>query len=342
MSSTAVLRMGSVSVEIESPRCYPLIDLPLSTIKTLVEPHLHGLTIDTATLLTTGYNNTHYKLIFNEQPEPLILRIYTRSQAACPLEANLFEKIKNKIPVPVTTAMDTSCKIIDYPFALQMWLAGDCFIDLILQDDRDSLAKAFKKSGELLGRLTHFKFPGPGQFNSDVSLIDIPSAYKKNNIYLVYLMENLAHPNIHAHLDKEKIIELKDFIINTAEYLPEDNHYLTHGDFKPTNILLLNINDDWHITGLLDWEFCASGSYYFDIATFMRYDYLYSAEEIASFITGFEKTSNITLPNTWKKTAKVIDLANLCETLTHDEIEEKLKEQTIDLINKTMNDWDIF
>ena len=47
----------------------------------------------------------------------------------------------------------------------------------------------------------------------------------------------------------------------------ESDRRLVHGDFNPTNILI----DDGAVSGVLDWEYCHSGTPYMDIGNLLRH-----------------------------------------------------------------------
>jgi len=147
-----------------------------------------------------------------------------------------------------------------------------------------------------------------------------------------YLSNQKAQKSLGPRLE-----HLSKIIQENMHHLPDVNPplCLVHGDFRATNILLHQVDHEWKVSGLIDWEFAFSGPCIYDIAKFIRYDERVTEAFNEAFIEGFCSGGGV-LPENWKTQAKLIDLINLCSVLALDETSEKKEQRTLKQIDYTL------
>ena len=93
------------------------------------------------------------------------------------------------------------------------------------------------------------------------------------------------------------------------------HHTLVHGDFDPSNILVLNKHNIWHVSGVIDWEFTHKGNIMRDIAHMLRYRREVTPSFTEGFIDGL--TEKIMLPPNWEKVVDIHNVLALLESLAY-------------------------
>ena len=120
--------------------------------------------------------------------------------------------------------------------------------------------------------------------------------------------------------------------------LGEENH-LVHGDFGNRNVLVRKAPGKWVVSAVLDWEFAIAGSPLVDVGHFLRYETLSRPRVEPQFSRGFRDAGG-TLPDDWRRLARVVDLMALCESLTHDALPSAIVSELIELVAATVEDRD--
>ncbi len=101
--------------------------------------------------------------------------------------------------------------------------------------------------------------------------------------------------------------------------------YKVHGDFNPTNILIRQ----GMVSGIVDWEFCHSGTPYMDIGNLLRNT---DSDYHSQIKLGIE-AGGMSLPSDWKERAELVDLGSHLEFLTSNR-SESFKRQCVVRIDR--------
>ncbi|WBW96491.1 phosphotransferase [Oceanirhabdus sp. W0125-5] len=161
----------------------------------------------------------------------------------------------------------------------------DSVMDLI---DEESKKKIFIQIGKQLGELHKIKeYDKFGDFDIEGNVINGYKTYK----------EKFAKSctNIEEWILKQELPE-KELLIEGLKVLKEDidsiefdkTGYVTHGDYDGRNILVNEVNGEWSISGILDFEICNSSVRDRDmIALYQKY-FLENKMLEEAFLEGYE------------------------------------------------------
>ena len=93
---------------------------------------------------------------------------------------------------------------------------------------------------------------------------------------------------------------------------------LVHHDFNPKNIMVNQEDNQWQISGIIDWEFSFSASPLIDIGNFLRFEDEMPPETKDYFMTGYLSEGR-SLPAEWRKISLILDLVVIGEFLANKE-----------------------
>jgi len=114
---------------------------------------------------------------------------------------------------------------------------------------------------------------------------------------------------------------------------------LVHGDFGKRNVLVRRKGGRWAVAAVLDWEFAISCSPLTDIGHFLRYERAASAVAEPHFSDGYLHSGG-TLPQEWRRLARLVDMTALCESLTHEQLPDAVTAELVELIRATVENRD--
>jgi len=114
---------------------------------------------------------------------------------------------------------------------------------------------------------------------------------------------------------------------------------LVHGDFGKRNVMVRLTGGRWKVAALLDWEFALSGTPLVDLGRFLRYEQKTRPVAEPQFSTGYLEAGG-KLPQAWRQLARLIDLAALTESLTHDELPDAVVTELVELVSRTVENRD--
>lgn len=167
------------------------------------------------------------------------------------------------------------------------------------------------KTGQVLAKIQSFHFPDSGFFDDNLMITQNSS----ENNYIEFVDNSLTHHNVMECLGSDVITTIKHHFNALKRFLPnEGESHLVHADFDPANILVDIIDDEWTITGVLDWEFAFSGSPLWDVANMLRYSHQMPAVFETSFIQGL--SIKYPPPQDWEITIHLLNVMSLLDCLT--------------------------
>jgi len=251
----------------------------------LIRDFLHGRKISTVELMASGRSNTNYKLVLTHG-NTYALRIYSHGDAR--RETYVMDLVRDLVPVPVEVPRGGSWSVFSF-------LEG-----ALLQDVPEHSGAAV----QALTRISSVVLASPGIIEPDARISQFAFGGAKG-----YILESLENPGVSVWLGPEWVEAVLRILKREEGRLAELDAEcrLVHGDFNPTNIL---IKDD-AVSGVLDWEFCHSGSPYMDIGNLLRH----TGAEYHPLIESGLRAGGMALPGDWRERAELVDLTSQIEFL---------------------------
>jgi hypothetical protein len=252
----------------------------------LIQSFLRGRDIASAHLLPSGKINTNYKLVLSDGLV-CVARLYSQGDAA--REVAIMDMVRDLVPVPREIDRGEGWSVFSF-------LEGE-----LLQRVPEHSAAAARA----LVKISSVEFGSPGWIDQDGSVS--PFSFGGGDGFTA---EMLGRSDVRAWLGEEAVGAVVEILDHEEERRGELNaeSRLVHGDFNPTNILVL----DGAVSGILDWEFSHSGTPYMDIANLLRN----TNPSIHHQIRGGLEAEGMELPDDWQERAELVDLSSHLEFLT--------------------------
>lgn len=311
------------------------VDINVSLAQKLIASYCHD-PIKSLILLSEGCANTNIKVEF-EKRRPVVIRIYLREKESMAREIALQHLLNKKLPIPKIYHADDSCRLIEHPYAIMEFVDGILMRNIILSGDHHDIADCAFSAGVYLNHLRQIKFNRGGFFKENLEI----RPFSSEEEYLPFAHSCLKEGNVQESLGLKFVDRLSQFIETNQNYLPNKNYTnLTHADFDPANMLVKKINGHYQISAILDWEFAFSGSYLLDIGMFLRYSHKLPTIYEEKFINGIMSEGE-TLPENWKKSAKLMDIICLLSLLYWNPKNERpnLNNDVVSLLKYTVDYW---
>ena len=312
------------------------IDLDVLLAAKLIAPFARD-EIDELVLLSEGCANTNFKVTFKTRRQPVVLRIYVRDHSALARETQLHRLLNGKLPIPALLYADDSKLHIPHPYAVMEWIEGRLMRDIILSKNEDDVSSCAYDAGKYLSVLRNIHFEKGGFFEPDLSV----RPFSADEDYFPYINWLLNEPSLTNSMGNELTAAIKKLIADNTQYIPDKNDAnLTHADYDPANMLVRQIDGQWKISAILDWEFSLSSTYLLDVGLFLRFSERLPVCYEQNFIKGIEDYSGA-LPEGWKKTAKLMDLLCLLQLAYYNPREQRpnMHNDVMSLIQNILSTW---
>lgn len=271
-------------------------------LKTLMNQGIPDLIPESFDPLSGGNRNLNLRV--HGKDSSAILRLYLNDPKAGVREKNIYDMLRDNIPVPQVfyTGMYDGIS-----FSILEDMPGISLRDFLLNHN-DPDFQIMESVGELLSSFQRFPFDHAGFFDEtlNINIIDYAMDIK------AYGLNTLQKEPVQRALSTTMINAIVQRIENTDFTILEKNPHFTHGDFGPENILVTTGENGWEISALLDTEFSFSGSFLQDIANMMRYAH----KMPKAFETQFFKGLSITLPNNWESMTETLNILALLDILS--------------------------
>ena len=254
--------------------------------RSLIESFLQGRELSLVELLAAGKSNTNYKLILGDG-QRFVLRLYSHGDAQ--REVYVMGLARDVVPVPQVLQRGEAWSVFSFM-------------------EGESLERLPQHSGaaaEALARISSIVFQEPGWIDSNGSVSPFPFGGVRG-----FIAESLDKADVRAWIGEESVVRIEQIIKVESGRLEEleSDRRLVHGDFNPTNILI----GDGAVSGVLDWEYCHSGTPYMDIGNLLRHT---PAEYHGQIKAGLE-AGGMAVPSDWIERAQLVDLTSHLEFLT--------------------------
>ncbi len=304
----------------------------------MLQPAFPGRSVTSVELLTAGKCNTNYKIQVAGLDDAFVLRIYTRDRAACQKDVDILALVQERVPVPEMLYSHTGDNAEDTTYAVTTWADGVLLSDVMVASDVTALAACAYEAGKTLAAIGSYTFPHAGFFGPGLTIAE--AFEDSQQTALAYIEQSLFNARAGQRLGKNLTQRLWHFVTANAGYfaLMDEVATLVHSDFKGFNILVHEVQKQWRISAVLDWEFAFAGSPLVDIGNMLRYDRLLPPAFTAQFIHGYQEQGGH-LPAAWRKGAKLSDLVSLCEFLDAPTTNDAKLQEVTGLIIDTLTYW---
>jgi fructokinase len=287
--------------------------------------------------LTDGLRNANFRLRLDSTGESFVLRLYEHDPSLCQKELDLCRLIRASVPIPEVIYAEPKGWEDVAPFALLRYVEGISYGELNRSGDRDAIAPAAESVGEALAAIGGISFSQSGWLAPGPSVCESPP--EGTNRIPRFVEACLASKLLQQRVPISFFEIIHELIWLWAPRLEgiEDEARLVHGDFGKRNLLVREIAGVWRVVAVLDWEFAVSGSPLVDIGHFLRYERSSRPSAEPHFSNGYLNGGG-TLSEDWRRLARILDAAALCESLTHDYLPEKVTTELIELIRAVVED----
>lgn len=320
-------------------RAEPRRCLPSGALDGIVQTALPGARVLACEALSNGLRNANFKLRLDRAPDSVVLRIYEHDASLCRKEIDLMSLAGAAVPVPEVLHAEPEGWADLPPFLITRWIEGISFRDLKRSGDRQAIAEAAGAVGETLAAIGRFTFPKPGWLLPGPAvgapLLEGADALPRF-IDLCLATENLRG-RMSSDLREGTQAEMWRWAKRLAHHTEEA--CLAHGDFNRRNLLVHLAAGRWRVAAVLDWEFAVSGSPLADIGSFLRYERAAQPMAEPHFSEGYQRAGG-QLPADWRRLARLIDLAALCESLTHDALPDTVTVEIVEIVRAVVEDRD--
>ncbi|ARI78345.1 phosphotransferase family protein [Halobacillus mangrovi] len=255
--------------------------------------------------LSGGLSHTNYKATFSDHP-PLVLRV-SEDELNLKMEKNLHDRLDNNNKVPHFFEI---IPIKSYKVGVLEWKQGQSVKDLLYRGVSSVQRKLGFSAGVELAKLRSYSFNKSGFLNQSLEVDEVfnmtPESFMKT-------IDHFLEEYIPKWIEAEFIRKIREFAKERSWLIELDgfSSSLVHGDFNGLNLL----GNKGEITAVLDWEFAMSGSLYWDIGNFIRYQSIPNFQHCEKGLVEGLKSKGITLPDEWKQIAQLYDLVALCSML---------------------------
>jgi aminoglycoside phosphotransferase (APT) family kinase protein len=305
----------------------PIKQIDIETAQKLIKEFDKDFLINQISLSNQGRSTSNYILHQKNSHEKLLLRILPQNDISCRKEMGLFFLLNDYIPIPEIYYTNETCQIIDKPYQIVEFIQGITLAEHLLQGIPvpDQLISDIAEKSALLHRTV---YEHEGSLNAQLEIIEeLPPISTWHQFFL----SKLAGERLGTDLKKK----LQNFLSMHKSLFDEICQYfvLSHGDFRPDNILVL----DGKLQAMIDWENALSAPLYFDIGQFFRYAELLPKKAERIFAQSYNACAIKPLDNDWKLKSRLMDSVNLLCLLELPHISTDWQNELIRKIRETID-----
>ncbi|MGA3074668.1 MAG: aminoglycoside phosphotransferase family protein [Bryobacteraceae bacterium] len=320
-------------------RAEPRRSLPAPVLERIARTAFPGCRVLSSEPLGDGKRNANFKLHLDPAPAPVVLRIYEHDPTLCQKEIDLMRLVSAAVPVPEVIYAEPHGWEDLPPFTFTRWIEGITFKELKRSGDADAIPQAAQAAGEILATIGSFRFPKPGWLapgpTVGAPLVEGADPTPR------FIDLCLAAENLQRRMAAELCDRTHALVWSWAPRLAalDAETSLVHGDFNKRNLLLRPAGGRWRVAAVLDWEFAVSSSPLADLGSFLRYERAARPLAEPHFSVGYMHAGG-RLPHDWRRLAQLLNLVALCESLTHDELQDDVVAELVELVRATIEDRD--
>lgn len=319
-------------------RSEPIVNLDLESLTELIQPIFKGQTVIAAQTTVGGLANTNYKLELSKQSQPILLRLFVRNSKNYKKEFAISQLVRGWVKVANFLYVAPSNPLTGNSYAILEWIDGVLLDSVVQSVSQEELVQIGKAVGCELAKIHCFKFERTGLFDDDLQVTRPISINSQG--FLSFIHEALIDGIGYQRLGGEFTEQFWNFAQAKAYILDEINTYtpcLVHSDYGGSNILIRRTEEEWVVSGILDWEFAYSGSTLADIGHILRSPLGLMNQFEQSLIYGFVENDGF-LPVNWKVMSKLLDLLAWVEFLNRPTSRVNVINSARKVISDTMNE----
>jgi aminoglycoside phosphotransferase (APT) family kinase protein len=302
-------------------RRYPLIDVGADTAVALLGRLPGAPRPRTFKLLTGGHINTSYVADLDDG-QRIVLRIGAAGAPGLRKEVDLLRRLAGSVPVPRVHLLVADPQVFDHPYAVLEWIAGAALGELLASRPQAAPEIGDAVASALLQIAGHTlpAHPAPP--------------------FVEYVRGCLFDRGASHWIGDENTARLWSFVQQHGARLEAAcaDRVLVHGDFQGDNILLDNQTGHWQVRAVLDWEWAQEGCQLRDLGCLLRN----TGEAGDAFERGIEAgfaRRGAPLPSTWRRSARIWDLAANCEKLACPMHRGEVTARSILIIERCLSDY---
>ena len=228
--------------------------------------------------ITEGYSHYMYLVKIDKEPFEVIVRFSNNKKEDVGLskEKYIIEILqKNSIPAPKIYAFKEEYIILEKFNGIRL----DTIWDSLTKQEKIQITR---EMGKLLSKIHGIKLEkfgkieNEGKIKADVAfnfrqMGEIIPYNKFLRQWLVDHFEDFARMATYKHISNEFLIKFFVFLINNKDKLEYNGEpTLIHGDYHTGHIFVEKINNEYKITGIIDFEFALSYSPDYDFIKLHR------------------------------------------------------------------------
>jgi aminoglycoside phosphotransferase (APT) family kinase protein len=320
-------------------RSEPRRTLPVPLLEHAVHTAFPGCTVTEIQPFADGLRNANFRLRLDSKSELFVLRLYEHDASLCQKEVDLMRLVGASVPVPEVIHAEPR-GLDDCPsFMLMRYVEGITFRELKRGGDPDAIGQAAYSAGETLAAIGRILFPKSGWL-APGPVVTAPLLEGLDPMPR-FVELCLSSPKLQLRMPAALRDRTQALVWSWASQLADLNGeaHLVHGDFNRRNLLVKSISGRWSVAAVLDWEFAISGSPLNDIGNFLCYERTSQPLVEPHFSTGYLQAGG-TLPDGWRRLARLVDLTAICESLTRDQLPDTIIAELVELVHATIDNRD--
>ena len=311
------------------PRQQPLVALDAAGAQRLLRPLYPDAEVEAVTPLAGGLINTNLRVTLAGRPKPLLLRLYQREAGLARKEAAIADALAGRLPVARFLLVADDNPVTGHAYAVTDCIEGTPF-DRVAADLAANLADGAliglgRDIGAALGRIHRVKFDRYGFFADGLTVTRAIDLDRRGVLAFLRscVREGPGTLRLEPELAEAAVGLMRRHGALIDSWLPQP--CLVHGDFNPQNLLVAHedaggrgIGGHWRLATVLDWEFAFSGTPAFDLGNLIRPPLGRHDGFVEAVAAGY-RSSGESLPDDWRRIARLIDLTAWAEMLSRPE-----------------------
>jgi len=264
-------------------------------IKQIIEKEFNAKTLEIKRI-TEGFSHYMYLVKINLEPFEVLIRFSNNNKkesVGLSKEQYVIETLrKNNIPAPKIYVFNKEYMILEKLSGIRL----DTIWDNLNKQEKIQITKEI---GILLKQIHSIKLPKFGKIESKGTIkSDVAFEFRQmgekiefNKFLRQWLMdhfEDIARMSTYDHISNEFLIKMFSFLMKNKNTIKSDQEpTLIHGDYHTGHIFVTKINNEYKITGLIDFEFAISYSPEYDFIKLHRTGFFQDLELKQALMQGY-------------------------------------------------------
>lgn len=290
--------------------------------------------------LTGGLINTNLKVDFSSGEASVVLRLHKKGPTTCLKEIEVLRLVRKTVPVPEVYYVDPNGIDGSGPFSVLQFVEGLTFQQLKRTGSITAIHEASSSVGKTLAAIGGYQFSRPGRLFATTNQLEVGAPFTQSSNPIPEILDSfLDSKEVQRRLRAPLVERVHNLVWAWAPSLPDITKVsqLVHSDFGNRNILVNEVNGQWKVVAILDWEFAFSGSPLIDVGNFLRYEVTHKPLREPHFSRSFLEHGG-KLPDGWRQIIRILDVTALVECLSHDYLPDDVANEIIGLINSTLDE----